>query len=72
VERDVQMRLAVVSRIGEGALPVRHSLRHAIDFSANGATLDRRAPRRRSTTQRRIFFQDQNTSPVSVTTSFLG
>jgi hypothetical protein len=51
----------------EGALPVRHSLRHPINFSPNGATSDPRAPRRRATTERHMFIRDHNMSSASVT-----
>ena len=47
-------------QIGEGALPVRHSLMHPIGFSSSGATSDPRAPRGRATSEGRIFVPDYN------------
>ena len=42
-------------QFGEGALPVRRSLMHPIDFSPTQATSDPRAPRVRARTQGGIF-----------------
>ena len=55
------------AQIGEGALPVRHSLMHPIDFSPAWATSDPRAPRGRATTGGCIFVHDYNTLSALLT-----